>query len=124
MRIYIAGPMSKYPQFNFPAFYKVAARLRAGGHMVFNPAEKDVEVYGPAFHDAVLTSMDGNPEDLKPFNFSKRRALGIDLAWICQHGDAVVLLPGWKKKRSSRVEHALAEALDLTIVEAPKAWLE
>lgn len=38
-RIYIAGPMSGLPAMNYPAFNTEAARLRALGFEVENPAE-------------------------------------------------------------------------------------
>ena len=38
-RIYIAGPMSGLPDLNYPAFNAMAAKLRAHGHHVENPAE-------------------------------------------------------------------------------------
>lgn len=38
-RIYLSGPMSGLPEHNYPAFNAAAARLRAQGHDVVNPAE-------------------------------------------------------------------------------------
>ena len=37
--IYIAGPMTGLPNYNYPAFHSLAARLRARGLVVVNPAE-------------------------------------------------------------------------------------
>ena len=37
--IYIAGPMTGLPNHNYPAFHSLAARLRARGLVVVNPAE-------------------------------------------------------------------------------------
>ena len=41
--IYIAGPMTGYPEFNFPEFFKAQAELEEQGWKVFNPASKDSE---------------------------------------------------------------------------------
>lgn len=38
-RIYLAGPMTGLPELNFPLFKSEAARLRALGFDVVNPAE-------------------------------------------------------------------------------------
>ncbi|NLF01127.1 MAG: DUF4406 domain-containing protein [Anaerolineales bacterium] len=38
-RIYIAGPMTGLPEWNFPAFFAAAEALRAGGYEPVNPAE-------------------------------------------------------------------------------------
>jgi len=39
--IYIAGPMSGIPEFNFPAFYDAAESWHRIGWKVFNPANKE-----------------------------------------------------------------------------------
>lgn len=46
MKVYVAGPMRGIPEFNFPAFNLAAKNLRADGHVVFNPAERDNERHG------------------------------------------------------------------------------
>ena len=38
-RLYLAGPMTGIEDLNFPAFHAEAARLRALGYTVINPAE-------------------------------------------------------------------------------------
>lgn len=37
--LYLSGPMSNYPDANYPAFNEMAARLRDHGFTVHNPAE-------------------------------------------------------------------------------------
>lgn len=43
-RIYLAGPMTGLPEFNYPAFHAEAARLRGLGYQVENPADHGVKV--------------------------------------------------------------------------------
>lgn len=38
-RLYLAGPMTGLPDFNYPAFHAAAAAWRAAGWTVANPAE-------------------------------------------------------------------------------------
>lgn len=121
MKIYLAGPMRGYPEFNFPAFFKAAAKLREEGHTVFNPAEKDVEKHG----DRIWKGRKGNVDTVsKELGFSLRDALGKDLAYICKSADAVALLPGWRKSKGARAEHATAEALGLEVIFLSKAYIK
>jgi len=41
LTVYLAGPMTGLPRFNFPAFDQAAQALRAAGYRVINPAEQD-----------------------------------------------------------------------------------
>lgn len=113
MKIYLAGPMRGYPQFNFPAFHAAAKTLREQGHYVFSPAEKDEEVHGADFSKQFDT---GNLEDATAKGFSLRRALGDDTAWICAEADAIALLPGWERSKGALAEKALIEALGLEVI--------
>jgi hypothetical protein len=114
MKIYLAGPMSGIPEFNFPAFNLAAARLRAEGHSVFNPAERDNERHGTDISK-------GNPTGdqavaAKEHGFSLRDALADDTRFICLEADAIALLPGWEKSPGANAEWALARALKHTFI--------
>jgi len=115
MKIYVAGPMRGIPEFNFPAFDAATAQLREAGHEVFNPAEKDNERHGK---DISAGNTEGcEKKAAEEHGFNLRVALGDDLAWICAHADAVVLLPGWEKSKGAFAEAATARALGLQLTE-------
>ena len=92
---YLAGPMRGHEDFNFPAFHKQAAWLRANGWSVFSPAERD-EQDEALNGDWAVTASKG----LDYF-------MQYDLAAVCQT-DAVVLLPGWETSQGARLESMVA----------------
>jgi hypothetical protein len=55
--LYLGGPMTNYPQFNFPAFDRAAQTLRDHGYTIVSPAELD----DPETREAALASADGAP---------------------------------------------------------------
>lgn len=102
-RIYIAGPMTGYPEFNFPAFYAAAAEFEAMGWIVANPADKDSEKTLSGFEtgDAKAAVKGG-------FNFREA------YLWDCEkviNGDAIYMLKGWQKSVGAVGEHAVATAV-------------
>ena len=113
MKCYLGGPMRGIEEFNFPAFLKAARWLREQGHIVFNPAERDIAVYGDTFSEGNLTG--DEIEATKKFGFSLREALAADMEWICKNADAIVLLPGWEASAGARTELALADTLSLDV---------
>lgn len=115
MRIYLAGPMQNYPEFNFPAFNSRTKELRDQGHEVFNPAERDIERHGGV--DISKGNSTGSLEQaVTNHGFNLREALRDDLVYICQTADAIALLPGWENSKGARAEHATAVALGLKII--------
>jgi Domain of unknown function (DUF4406) len=90
-RIYLCGPMTGLPDYNYPAFNTEAARLRALGYHVENPAEN------------VL------PE-LKDWAGYMRVALTQMLTCT-----AIALLPNWEKSKGAQLEVQVADALDLAV---------
>ena len=97
--IYVAGPMTGYPGFNYPAFHAAATELRVLGYAVENPAE--------------------NPRPTSdPWVDFMRDALAQVI-----RSDAVALLPGWEQSRGAQLEERVARALGLDI-RPLNAWIE
>ena len=110
-KVYVAGPMQGYPNFNFPKFAEVAERLRSIGHEVFSPAERDIEIHG----NEVSKAPTGNLKEIEHTGFSLRDALADDTAYICKEATAIAMLPGWENSKGAQAEWALARALGLKI---------
>lgn len=91
---YIAGPMTGYPEWNHPAFYHMAARVRSAGYRVICPAELHT------------------PDQSVPWDHYLRR----DLTELvkCQR---ILLLPGWYSSRGASLERKVAHALGMEIIE-------
>lgn len=92
-KVYIAGPMSGYEEFNFPAFNRAEELLREsyGYEHVVNPAK---------LHPTT---------DLPWVEFLKR-----DLRELIDC-DAVFLLEGWEKSRGATFEAVVAYILGLRL---------
>lgn len=89
MRLYLSGPMTGHPDFNYPAFMDAAARLRAAGFDVVNPAENGL-----------------------PAHAEWHQHMRVDIAELMRC-DGLVTLPGWEKSRGARLEHDIATRLDM-----------
>lgn len=120
MRIYLAGPMRGYANFNFPAFDFACDMLRAEGHTVFSPAERDREAYGVEIENNP-TGDEGKVTNPK---CTINDCMLADTAWICQNADAIALLPGWEKSTGANAELALSRALGLTEIKLGKAYVQ
>lgn len=105
--IYVAGPMTGYPEFNFPAFFAAADRLKAEGWNVFNPAAKDEEANLDP--EAVKTG-DDKLAIKKGFNI--REAFMWDADKVI-NGDAIYMLRGWEASPGARAEHAIASFIKM-----------
>lgn len=92
--VFVCGPMSGLPDFNYPAFNAAAAALRAIGHHVENPAANPVPTCG---------------------TWEGYMRLSIAQLVTC---DAILLLPGWQKSRGANIEAGLAHALGMQVIEA------
>lgn len=109
MRIYIAGPMTHIPQFNFPAFDRAGALLREAGWDVVSPAELDDDVD----RAAALASPDG---DILSYGNGVKKTWGEflarDVRLLADDGiEAIAVLPGWETSRGARLETFVGSAM-------------
>lgn len=104
MKLYVAGPMTRLPEMNFPAFAEAAQALRAIGYDVRTP------------HEVTLPCGCAAPpprcgaDDHPYLDF-----LRTDLLAMLSHAQGVALLPGWERSRGATVERHLAEALEMKV---------
>lgn len=101
--VYIAGPMSGYPEFNFPAFFSAQAMLVAAGYKVWNPAAKDDE----ADVKSDESFKTGDDQQLMKSGWDFKEAYLWDVTKVIQ-SDAIYMLPGWERSAGARGEHAVA----------------
>lgn len=112
-KVYIAGPMTGLPYFNKDAFFAAEAALAGEGFHTFNPAAYDLQVNGEDFFEKCP---DGTLEQAEAQGFSIRKALAVDLLYICQEATHIYMLKGWEKSYGSKAEHATAVAIGLEIM--------
>ena len=93
-RIYLSGPMTGIPDWNFPAFNAEAARLRALGYSVLSPAEL-------------------NPDTSLPWH----ECLRADLKALLDC-DTLALLEGWQGSKGAHLEMHVAHRVGIQIVVA------
>lgn len=103
-KIYVAGPMSGIPDFNFPAFNRAAYTLSREGWEVFNPADKEGETLSEE------SRVDGDPQKAQADGFNFRQVYTWDISKVIE-ADAIYMLPGWEASPGARGEHAVAVAM-------------
>lgn len=91
-RMYLSGPMSGLPDFNYPTFRRIAADLTSRGYVVSNPADNGLPD-GLSWEDYIRTD--------------------IRMLLDC---DAVVVLPGWETSRGASLEVTIARALGMPVI--------
>lgn len=91
MKVYISGPMTGYPEFNYPAFNAAARQLRMHGYLVVNPAELDTDTSKEWHH-----YMRNDIREL------------VDC-------DEIVTLPGWEKSRGATLEVFIGTQLGMSV---------
>lgn len=103
-QIYIAGPMSGYAEFNFPAFFSAQHKFEADGWKVWNPAAKDSETAVQADE----SFKDGDATTLVKNGWDWQEAFEWDCSKVLR-SDAIYLLKGWENSPGARAEWAVAQ---------------
>ena len=98
MKIYIAGPMTGLPDYNYPAFNEAAAALKAAGFEVCNPATNPAPPCG---------------------SWEGYMRLAIAQLVTC---DGVALLPDWAVSKGAKIEAKLGHDLSLWVI-GVEHWL-
>lgn len=91
MKLYVAGPMTGYPDHNLPEFARVTSELKSVGYDVVNPGERG--------------ALDG-------WSWSDYLRADIPLLLAC---DAVAVLPGWENSKGARLEVTIAMDLEMPV---------
>lgn len=99
-QVYIAGPMSGYPEHNFPAFTHAEGVVRAAGFEPVNPA-----TINPCEPGTVVT----------PGGALWREFMRKDIkALVDCYG--IYMLVGWQASKGASLEHDIAVRLGLVVV--------
>jgi hypothetical protein len=107
MRVYIAGPMSGIPWFNFRAFDEAENRITEEGHKPTNPALMDIAV---GFDE--MNYPTGDVAQAVADGFDLKAAARRDLLALTEC-NVIYLLPGWQDSAGARAEKAVADWLGL-----------
>lgn len=98
MKLYLAGPMTGWADFNHPAFTATAAKLRAADFAVVSPTDN------------------GLPKDAL---WSKHMRADIPLLLAC---DGVALMDGWEDSKGAQLERHIAMSCGIWVMSVG-AWL-
>lgn len=122
-RLYIAGPMTGYPEYNFPAFFAAERFYSKAGFDVLNPARVDVETDG--------FDPRKDPTAKPPLSHAEYMERAKANVASCEY---MALLPGWhfsvgvfvelKQAAQSGVRVFLSghEAIDAKAASYPAKW--
>jgi hypothetical protein len=111
MRVYIAGPMTGFPAYNFGHFDAVAGEWREAGHEVTTPFQCNSTVW--RIHHG---------RDFDPYNDKceygdplLREMYAADVAALLA-SEKVVVLTGWEKSTGAQREVLLAQTFGIPVV--------
>lgn len=104
MNVYLSGPMTGKPEWNFPAFNKAARVLRSMGYEVQNPAE----LTPPPAPGEINSAED----ELRFWQGCLRE----DIKALCDC-TGLILLPGFESSKGAMLELHVAHRLGLQVLQ-------
>lgn len=96
--VYIAGPMTGYPEYNRPAFHAKEAELKELGYCVLSPANL-------------------------PDGMTVPQYMNIDIAML-QQCNYIYMLEGWEDSKGANAELTIAKSLNIDVLSEGKLWLD
>jgi hypothetical protein len=99
VKLYIAGPMTGYPDFNYPAFFAAACELAVAGYEVINPANLGIR------------------DDI-PYEQYIRRGVEQVL-----QAEGIATLDGWELSKGAKLEVGVGSAIGIW-AKPVSAWVE
>jgi hypothetical protein len=115
MKVYIAGPMTGVPAYNFPAFDRAAGQWLHAGWDVVSPADLTREYWREHFGEEF--DPDSTDPRISAGGDIYRAFLRKDIAAIAEC-DAIALLPGWERSGGVAKELTVARLLGLQELDA------
>ena len=91
--IYLSGPMTGLPEYNYPAFREASKKLRDFGQVVFDPSE----------------AFEGKTDLPKEVYMRK------DIEMLLQ-ADVVALLEGWEESKGAQLEVEVARQCGIPVI--------
>jgi nucleoside 2-deoxyribosyltransferase len=105
-KIYVAGPMTDYPENNFPAFYVAEKQLRKAGFKVINPARLSKKVAKK--YNFSLKDHEACKKHVKQF-------MKEDLKGLLKC-DFIYMLKGWRDSKGANIEYNTAKETGMCIL--------
>ena len=97
--LYLAGPMTGIPKFNFPAFMAAREDLTKHGYKIVSPADMDVEEFGGKHFESETGQLGSDGTGMSFGDFLSR-----DVKLVCDEVEGVVCLPGWNNTMTARIK--------------------
>lgn len=104
--LYLGGPMTHYPQLNFPRFNEVAKILRARGYNIVSPSELD----DSEAEIAALASLDGEDSIYGGFGWSDFLARDIVICSM-PYCLGAIFIEGWENSEGASLESYVIDRL-------------